>query len=265
MGLMQLMPQTARQLKVSNPFDPEQNVDAGVRHLKKLMESYGGDVRLTLAAYNAGQGAVARSAGVPHIAETRNYVKRITQLYYGGSDPGYRILGSPVQRSGSGGAGCTRRAVPSATPNNFAGGSEVREASDYGPEKLKNLSRSQRARRLVWPFLLLLLPLQPPTPPVTVLKRWARTQFASAERMREALNGRPATERTRREYQHVINAYRQVYYGAPASTKADPSVVAVAELMVEMGTALRRRQDAALGYRTIRISAPGISRQPVQI
>ena len=52
--------------------------------------------RLTLAAYNAGQGAVARSAGVPHIAETRNYVKRITQLYYGGSDPGYRILGNPV-------------------------------------------------------------------------------------------------------------------------------------------------------------------------
>jgi len=96
MGLMQLMPQTARELKVNNPFDPEQNVDAGVRHLKKLMESYGGDVRLTLAAYNAGQGAVARSAGVPHIAETRNYVKRITQLYYGGSDSGYRILGNPV-------------------------------------------------------------------------------------------------------------------------------------------------------------------------
>jgi soluble lytic murein transglycosylase-like protein len=96
MGLMQLMPQTARQLKVNNPFDPEQNVDAGVRHLKKLMESYGGDVRLTLAAYNAGQGAVARSAGVPHFAETRNYVKRITQLYYGGSDPGYRILGNPA-------------------------------------------------------------------------------------------------------------------------------------------------------------------------
>ena len=88
MGLMQLMPQTARQLHVTNPFDPEQTVDAGVRHLKKLMESYGGDVRLSLAAYNAGQGAVARSAGVPHIAETRNYVRRITQMYYGGADPG---------------------------------------------------------------------------------------------------------------------------------------------------------------------------------
>ena len=85
MGLMQLMPQTARQLNVQNPFDPEQNIDAGVRHLKQLMESYGGDIRLSLAAYNAGAGAVARSAGIPHYAETRNYVKRITDLYSGGS------------------------------------------------------------------------------------------------------------------------------------------------------------------------------------
>lgn len=85
MGLMQLMPATARQLNVTNPFDPEQNVDAGVRHLKKLLESYGGDVTLTLAAYNAGAGAVARSSGVPHYAETQNYVRRITHLYHGGS------------------------------------------------------------------------------------------------------------------------------------------------------------------------------------
>jgi soluble lytic murein transglycosylase-like protein len=85
MGLMQLMPATARQLKVKNPFDPEQNVDAGVRHLKQLLESYGGDVKLTLAAYNAGAGAVARSSGVPRYAETQNYVRRITNLYYGGS------------------------------------------------------------------------------------------------------------------------------------------------------------------------------------
>jgi soluble lytic murein transglycosylase-like protein len=104
MGLMQLMPQTAQQLNVTNPFDPEQNVDAGVRHLKQLMESYGGDVKLSLAAYNAGQGAVARSAGVPHFAETRGYVKKITKLYYGGdvgSDAGTghvnsRILSSPA-------------------------------------------------------------------------------------------------------------------------------------------------------------------------
>jgi soluble lytic murein transglycosylase-like protein len=86
MGLMQLMPTTARQLNVKNPFDPEQNVDAGVRHLKQLLENYNGDVNLTLAAYNAGAGAVARSAGVPHFAETQNYVRRITNLYYGGFD-----------------------------------------------------------------------------------------------------------------------------------------------------------------------------------
>ena len=86
MVLMQLMPSTARQLKVRNPFDPEQNVDAGVRHLKQLLESYDGDIKLTLAAYNAGAGAVARSSGVPAYAETQNYVRRITNLYYGVSD-----------------------------------------------------------------------------------------------------------------------------------------------------------------------------------
>jgi len=89
MGLMQLMPSTARSLNVSNPFDPQQNVDAGVRHLRKLLDSYGGNVRLSLAAYNAGAGAVARSAGVPHFKETQNYVRRITNLYNGGSEPGY--------------------------------------------------------------------------------------------------------------------------------------------------------------------------------
>jgi soluble lytic murein transglycosylase-like protein len=85
-GLMQLMPKTARELKVKNPFDPDQNVDAGVRHLKYLLENYNGDVNLTLAAYNAGEGAVRRSAGVPHYSETQNYVRRITNLYYGGFD-----------------------------------------------------------------------------------------------------------------------------------------------------------------------------------
>jgi soluble lytic murein transglycosylase-like protein len=96
MGLMQLMPRTARQLNVKNPFDPQQNVDAGVRHLKKLLESYGGDIKLSLAAYNAGAGAVARSEGIPRISETQNYVRRITNLYYGGSEPGSYVIGNPV-------------------------------------------------------------------------------------------------------------------------------------------------------------------------
>jgi soluble lytic murein transglycosylase-like protein len=104
MGLMQLMPSTARQLNVKNPFDPEQNVDAGVRHLKQLLESYGGDINLTLAAYNAGAGAVARSSGVPHYAETRNYVRRITNLYNGGVDlsPGASRAPIMVQRDARG-------------------------------------------------------------------------------------------------------------------------------------------------------------------
>ena len=95
MGLMQLMPTTARQLNVTNPFDPAQNVDAGVRHLKDLLDNFGGDVRLTLAAYNAGVGAVMRNAGVPPYAETRNYVKKITNLYWSGkSAPGMFVMPS---------------------------------------------------------------------------------------------------------------------------------------------------------------------------
>ena len=89
---------------------------------------------------------------------------------------------------------------------------------------------------------------------------WARAQFAKAERTREALNGRPAGERTRREYQRAIDAYRRVYFGSPASSKADPSVVATAELMVEMG---RRFDDnkilrgAVEEYRFLRKEYPG--------
>lgn len=106
MGLMQLMPKTARQLKVKNPFDPEQNVDAGVRHLKYLLENYNGDVNLTLAAYNAGEGAVRRSAGIPRIAETQDYVRKITNIYYGGGS-GFSQIGPSrdpvhVQRDGRG-------------------------------------------------------------------------------------------------------------------------------------------------------------------
>jgi N-acetylmuramoyl-L-alanine amidase len=89
---------------------------------------------------------------------------------------------------------------------------------------------------------------------------WARQHFAKAERMREALNGRPLGERTRHEYQRVIDAYRGVYFGSPASSKADPSVVATAELMVEMG---RRFDDnkilrgAIEQYRFLRKEYPG--------
>jgi soluble lytic murein transglycosylase-like protein len=81
MGLMQLMPSTARSLRVAHPFDPTENIDAGVRHLKQLMENFGGDLKLSLAAYNAGAGAVQRHNGVPPYAETQAYVRQITSLY----------------------------------------------------------------------------------------------------------------------------------------------------------------------------------------
>jgi hypothetical protein len=79
-GLMQVLPSTARELGVRRAgalFDPEQNLDAGVRYLKLLLQQYGGDVRTALAAYNAGPGAVAKYDGIPPYPETRNYVRKV--------------------------------------------------------------------------------------------------------------------------------------------------------------------------------------------
>lgn len=76
MGLCQLMPQTARELGVKNPFDPDENLNAGAKLLRKLYLKYR-NWKLALAAYNAGEGAVERYGGVPPYRETENYVKRI--------------------------------------------------------------------------------------------------------------------------------------------------------------------------------------------
>ena len=80
-GLMQIMPATAREYKVRNPFDPKANIEAGVKHLKALLDRFGSErTELALAAYNAGPGAVERFNGIPPYRETRNYVSRILSL-----------------------------------------------------------------------------------------------------------------------------------------------------------------------------------------
>jgi len=87
-GLMQLMPSTAAMYGVTELTDPDQNLKAGARHLRTLMDEFNGDLTLVLAAYNAGSGAVRRSGGVPAYRETRNYVRKVRER-----------LGRPASRS----------------------------------------------------------------------------------------------------------------------------------------------------------------------
>jgi len=77
LGLMQLLPETARRYGVMNVFDPEQNIEGGIKYLKELIKKYNGNRNLVLAAYNAGQTAVEKHNGVPPYPETRNYLKRV--------------------------------------------------------------------------------------------------------------------------------------------------------------------------------------------
>ena len=80
-GLMQLMPGTAADLQVDNPFNPGQNIDGGVRFLRSLLDTFDGNLVLSLAAYNAGPGLVKRTGGVPRIPETLDYVRKVLSQY----------------------------------------------------------------------------------------------------------------------------------------------------------------------------------------
>ncbi|MFQ5906909.1 MAG: lytic transglycosylase domain-containing protein [bacterium] len=80
-GLMQLMPVTARLHNVGDIYDPTENINAGARHLKSLLDRFQGDLRLALAAYNAGVGAVKRYEDVPPFSETRRFVRRVLKYY----------------------------------------------------------------------------------------------------------------------------------------------------------------------------------------
>ncbi len=83
LGLMQLMPTTAAELAVHNPFDPEANVRGGTSYLRRMLDEFGDELPLALAGYNAGPGAVHRHGGVPPYRETQQYVRRVLRLYRG--------------------------------------------------------------------------------------------------------------------------------------------------------------------------------------
>ena len=81
MGLTQLMPENVKELGITSPFDPEQNLQGGARQLAQFLAKYPGRIDLALAAYNAGPGAVAKYGGIPPYTETQNYVKKVLGLY----------------------------------------------------------------------------------------------------------------------------------------------------------------------------------------
>ncbi len=139
-GLMQLMPETARRFGVADRFDALENLRGGVEYLATLLKLFSGDVALSLAAYNAGEGAVAKHAGVPPFAETREYVRRALVAYRGSAAPvlsgGFR--GMPT---GADTAAVRAPAKPKAAP--------VRVASFNGTTVLTNVADVDRVGPLL--------------------------------------------------------------------------------------------------------------------
>jgi soluble lytic murein transglycosylase-like protein len=103
LGLMQLVPTTAERFGVGNAFDPAQNLEGGASYLRQLLDRYDGDLTKSLAAYNAGEGAVQRFGGVPNYPETRAYVQKVTNTYFrSGSDrlaSAWGISAHPIRKT----------------------------------------------------------------------------------------------------------------------------------------------------------------------
>ncbi len=135
-GLMQLMPETARRFGVTDRFNALENIRGGVEYIGTLLKLFSGDVALAVAAYNAGESAVARHAGIPPFAETREYVRRVLVA----------LNGTPARSLGGGFRGLTS---PPGSPALRTKGAPVRVANVNGTPTLTNTDNSDRVGRML--------------------------------------------------------------------------------------------------------------------